>query len=75
MSRLKVKLAKRCSFDELKLIMFHLLAPATWGTVLEQAVQKEELSVMPYELQLDYDYWSYRKCFFCPRASLWSRSS
>jgi tRNA (guanine37-N1)-methyltransferase len=36
-------------------------APETWGPVLKDGVQKQELTVIPYELQLDYDYWSYRK--------------
>ncbi|KAL2269954.1 hypothetical protein VTJ83DRAFT_2138 [Remersonia thermophila] len=35
-------------------------APDTWGPVLKDGVQKKDLSVMPYELKLDYDYWSYR---------------
>jgi tRNA (guanine37-N1)-methyltransferase len=29
--------------------------------VLKDGVQKEELTVIPYELQLDYNYWAYRK--------------
>ncbi|GAB1311121.1 tRNA(m(1)G37)methyltransferase [Madurella fahalii] len=32
----------------------------TWGPVLKDGVQKQELTVIPYELQLDYDYWNYR---------------
>jgi hypothetical protein len=35
-------------------------APDTWGPVLKDGVQKQELTVIPYELQLDYDYWNYR---------------
>lgn len=35
-------------------------ASETWGPVLRDGVQKQELTVIPYELQLDYDYWSYR---------------
>ncbi|SPQ18880.1 436c88ac-492e-407a-a086-58614853c2d1 [Thermothielavioides terrestris] len=35
-------------------------APETWGPVLRAGVQKQELTVIPYELQLDYDYWNYR---------------
>jgi len=34
-------------------------APETWGPVLKEAVQLNEVSVVPYQLQLDYDYWSY----------------
>ncbi|KAK4154635.1 putative undecaprenyl pyrophosphate protein [Chaetomidium leptoderma] len=44
-----------------------LLAPSvtaeasdTWGPVLKEGVQKQELTVVPYELQLDYDYWNHR---------------
>lgn len=28
--------------------------------MLKDGVQKEELTVIPYELQLDYNYWAYR---------------
>ncbi|CRK46209.1 hypothetical protein BN1723_006940 [Verticillium longisporum] len=34
-------------------------APSTWGPLLQAAVEAQEVSVIPYELQLDYDYWSY----------------
>ncbi|KXX76995.1 hypothetical protein MMYC01_206983 [Madurella mycetomatis] len=34
--------------------------PDTWGPTLKDGVEKEELTVIPYELQLDYDYWNYR---------------
>ncbi|KAK3945298.1 putative undecaprenyl pyrophosphate protein [Diplogelasinospora grovesii] len=34
-------------------------APETWGPLLKEGVQKQELGVIPYELKLDYDYWSY----------------
>ncbi|KAK4101705.1 hypothetical protein N658DRAFT_496143 [Parathielavia hyrcaniae] len=44
-----------------------LLAPSvrpeasdTWGPVLKEGVDKKELTVVPYELRLDYDYWTYR---------------
>lgn len=36
------------------------IAPTTWGPVLQDGVQKQDLTVVPYELQLDYDYWLYR---------------
>jgi tRNA (guanine37-N1)-methyltransferase len=35
-------------------------SPDTWGKVLKEAVAKNELSVIPYELHLDYDFWDYR---------------
>ncbi|KAK0618568.1 Met-10+ like-protein-domain-containing protein [Bombardia bombarda] len=34
-------------------------APETWGPVLTEAVKKQDLAVIPYELRLEYDYWSY----------------
>lgn len=44
-----------------------LIVPETWGPVLKEAVQKEDLSVIPYVLKLDYDYWTYRTS--CPSSS------
>ncbi len=35
-------------------------AADTWGPLLKEGVQKQELAVIPYELQLDYDYWNFR---------------
>lgn len=35
-------------------------ASDTWGPLLKDGVEKQELTVVPYELKLDYDYWSYR---------------
>ena len=32
--------------------------PETWGSVLREGVDKSELGVIPYELRLDYDYFS-----------------
>ncbi|GJC83936.1 tRNA (guanine(37)-N1)-methyltransferase [Colletotrichum liriopes] len=34
-------------------------APTTWGPVFQEGVKTGELDVVPYELELDYDYWSY----------------
>ncbi|EQB45743.1 tRNA (guanine(37)-N1)-methyltransferase [Colletotrichum gloeosporioides] len=34
-------------------------APTTWGPVFQEGIKSGELDVIPYELQLDYDYWSY----------------
>ncbi|KAL3306755.1 tRNA (guanine(37)-N1)-methyltransferase [Colletotrichum asianum] len=34
-------------------------APTTWGPVFQEGIKSGELDVVPYELQLDYDYWSY----------------
>ncbi|CAN8098881.1 unnamed protein product [Discula destructiva] len=32
----------------------------TWGPVLSELVKQDEVGVVPYELQLGYDYWTYR---------------
>ncbi|KAK0729373.1 Met-10+ like-protein-domain-containing protein [Apiosordaria backusii] len=34
--------------------------PKTWGPVLQEGIQKEDLTVIPYELTLHYDYWTAR---------------
>ncbi|KAK3362101.1 putative undecaprenyl pyrophosphate protein [Lasiosphaeria ovina] len=34
-------------------------APETWGPLLRDGVDKQDLSVVPYELRLGYDDWSY----------------
>ncbi len=34
--------------------------PETWGPVLKEGVEKQELGVVPYKLELDYNHWSYR---------------
>ncbi|KAM0279309.1 hypothetical protein ACHAQH_004656 [Verticillium albo-atrum] len=34
-------------------------SPSTWGPLLQAAVEAKEVSVIPYDLHLDYDYWSY----------------
>jgi len=33
----------------------------TWGPVVKNGVEKKELTIIPYELQLNYDYWTFRK--------------
>ncbi|KAI0125885.1 Met-10+ like-protein-domain-containing protein [Xylariales sp. AK1849] len=33
--------------------------PETWGPVLKEGIDKSELGVIPYELKLDYDYFSF----------------
>lgn len=35
--------------------------PATWSEVLREAVKQEELRVIPFDMKLDYNYWTYRK--------------
>lgn len=34
--------------------------PETWGPVISELVKKDEVGIVPYELRLDYDYWTYR---------------
>lgn len=34
--------------------------PETWGPVISELVKKDEVGLVPYELKLDYDYWTYR---------------
>ncbi|CAJ2501712.1 Uu.00g045650.m01.CDS01 [Anthostomella pinea] len=34
-------------------------APDTWTALIRDAVQREELGIVPYDLALDYDYWLY----------------
>lgn len=31
----------------------------TWSSILQEAVKAEELGVIPYDLNLDYNYWTY----------------
>jgi tRNA (guanine37-N1)-methyltransferase len=35
--------------------------PATWSKTLQQLVEEGKVSVMPYDLDLTYEYWTYRK--------------
>ena len=32
----------------------------TWSQVLQEASEKDEIDVIPYDLVLDYNYWQYR---------------
>ena len=34
--------------------------PSTWSPILAQLVEAGEIKMMPFELDLDYDYWDYR---------------
>lgn len=36
--------------------------PKTWSSVLQEAVQTEEVGLIPFELTLKYKHWTYRKC-------------
>ena len=34
--------------------------PSTWSPTLTEAVKGEDVGVIPYDLKLDYNYWTYR---------------
>jgi tRNA (guanine37-N1)-methyltransferase len=36
-----------------------MIDPTTWSSILQDAVKGEELGVIPFDLNLDYDYWTY----------------
>lgn len=40
--------------------------PSTWGPVLREGVGLKELAVVPYDVQLDYEYWSYCETLLYP---------
>lgn len=40
--------------------MLTLLDASTWSSSLREAVATEELGVIPFDLQIDYEYWTYR---------------
>ncbi|KAJ5038854.1 uncharacterized protein L3040_006533 [Drepanopeziza brunnea f. sp. 'multigermtubi'] len=33
--------------------------PTTWSAVLQEAVEKDDIGIIPYNLKLDYSYWTY----------------
>lgn len=37
-----------------------LLDASTWGAKLSELVKTSQVSLLPYNLDLDYDYWNYR---------------
>lgn len=34
--------------------------PTTWSADLQQAVKEDDIGIIPYDLTLDYNYWTYR---------------
>ena len=48
--------AALCLILKQKLIF---LDPSTWSNFIKEAVQAQELGVIDYNLELDYDYWTY----------------
>lgn len=42
-----------------RLFLTHITDKATWSPVINELVEKGAVDVSPYDLELDYDYWSY----------------
>ncbi|GAP83462.2 putative tRNA wybutosine-synthesizing protein 2 [Rosellinia necatrix] len=40
-------------------------APDTWTPLIRDGLEKQELSMVPYDLSLDYAYWSYEEVIRC----------
>jgi len=40
-------------------MLISTLDPKTWSDALQEAVNAEEVKVIPYDLTLNYDYWNY----------------
>jgi len=34
--------------------------PTTWSPILQEAVKAQEIGIIPFDLKLDYNYWTYR---------------
>ena len=43
-----------------QIVVWSVVDPHTWSSILQQAVEAKELGIIPFELRLDYDYWTYR---------------
>ncbi|KAI0401855.1 Met-10+ like-protein-domain-containing protein [Xylaria palmicola] len=39
--------------------------PETWTPLLREGVEKQELDIVPYDLSLDYTYWTYEEVMRC----------
>ncbi|KAI2629044.1 Met-10+ like-protein-domain-containing protein [Xylaria nigripes] len=39
--------------------------PDTWTSLLRDGVEKKELGILPYDMSLDYSYWSYEDVMRC----------
>lgn len=52
----------RCARNSWHIILFadSEADPATWSAELQEAVRGEELGIVPFDLKLDYNYWTYR---------------
>lgn len=37
------------------------LDPSTWSETIQKGVNANELQILPYDVKLDYDYYSYCK--------------
>lgn len=36
------------------------LDESTWSSAILEAVKEKEVGIIPYKLELDYSYWTYR---------------
>jgi hypothetical protein len=49
-------------FDHFELLLSHSLsiteAPDTWSDAVKESVQEKGIGIIPYDLTLDYDFWS-----------------
>jgi hypothetical protein len=49
----------------------YVKVPETWSPILQEASKLGELKIVPYEVHIGYDLWSYRKkqskfcAYFC----------
>lgn len=48
----------------LMLILSLITDKTTWSPTINALVEKGTVDVMPYDLVLDYDYWSYGMQFY-----------
>lgn len=51
-------------------ILLTVVAPESWSARLKDALDAGDLSLIPYNVDIDYSYWSYGGCLclclFCP---------
>lgn len=43
--------------------MIKIVAPETWSPVLQEAAKLGDLKIIPYDVEIGYDFWSYGKNF------------
>jgi tRNA (guanine37-N1)-methyltransferase len=47
------------------LINFICIVPDTWTPLVRDGIEKQELDILPYDLSLDYNYWTYDDVMRC----------